>query len=402
MFTLKMDGKPFNSRDFENAIKEAALKKVCEHVHEQLTAIRLPATGEFPVVQVIGSDLGDFTVHVEGSPELLQLVRERISPEDLEKFTLVETTPTSRPKAFLSFAWEDRDVAKQIAEALQASGIETWWADWEIQAGDSLRQKIDKGLSDCTVFLVLLTPTSIVKPWVNQEMDAGLMQKLQARARFIPVRKDLPPQSLPPLLQGMFSPELRDFEKDIQQLINDIHNVSRKPPLGPAPASAEPTVDTGYSPAATAIAKLFIERTQHAVYSDPSMSPQQIIDETGLCADDVEDALYELRNLIEYEYGTAAAFTELFATFDKHFQEWDPAQDALRLAADLLNDPAFPNEPPQIAERYQWTPRRLNPAINYLMTRKLIESLEALGTHPWVVAHLYKDDATRRFVKSRT
>jgi hypothetical protein len=87
-------------------------------------------------------------------------------------------------------------------------------------AGDSLRQKIDEGLSSCAVFLVLLTPQSINKPWVNQEVDAGLIRKIEERARFIPVRKDLPASALPPLLRGMLSPELADFEKDIRQPVS--------------------------------------------------------------------------------------------------------------------------------------------------------------------------------------
>jgi hypothetical protein len=402
MFKLTLNGKPFNSQDLEKAMREAALEQLKEHVHEQLSSIRLPGTGEFPLVQVLGSDLDDVCVQVEGSVELLALVRERISPEELEQYTLIETTPSSRPKVFLSFAWEDHDTARQIAETLQANGVDTWWAEWEIRAGDSLRQKIDEGLGACTHFLVLLTPISISKPWVNQEMDAGLMQKLQAKARFLPVRKDLPHTSLPPLLQGMYSPELRDFDKDLTRLVLDIHEVSRKPAIGPVPAAADRAVNTGYSPAATAIAKLFVERTQHASYLDPNMSPQEIAEATGLSEEDTEDALYELKNFVEYEYGNVTAFTELFATFDKHYKEWDPSQDALRIAADALNDDKFPDAPKAIAERYQWNARRLNPAINYLKSRKLMDVLEALGTHPFIASHLFKNDATRRFVKSRS
>src|SRR5262249_24867978 len=157
-----------------------------------------------------------------------------LSPEDLGRLTLIETTATNGPRAFLSFGWEDREAAEAIAEALQANGKDTWWAEWEIRSGDSLRQKIDEGLSNCTVFLVLLTRQSIKKPWVNQELDAGLIRKIEARVRFIPVRKNLPTNALPPLLRGLLSPEMQDFEKDIRQLIADIHCVSRKPALGPA------------------------------------------------------------------------------------------------------------------------------------------------------------------------
>ena len=66
------------------------------------------------------------------------------------------------------------------------------------------------------------------------------------------------------------------------------------------------------------------------------------------------------------EYDIITPFPDLYATFDKHFQGWDPATDALRIAADFINDPSFPSQPQDIAERYNWTPRRLNPALSYL------------------------------------
>jgi hypothetical protein len=91
----------------------------------------------------------------------------------------------------------------------------------------------------------------------------------------------------------------------------------------------------------------------------------------------------------------------LFAEFDKYFQGWDPGADALALAADLVNDASFPSEPPQIAERYGWKPRRLNAAVAYLASRNLIENQQFLNLGPWGCAHIEKTDATRRFVKSR-
>jgi hypothetical protein len=53
-----------------------------------------------------------------------------------------------------------------------------------------------------------LTPQSIDKPWVNQEMDAGLVRKLSNACRFLPVRHQLPAGKLPPLLSGMHAPEI--------------------------------------------------------------------------------------------------------------------------------------------------------------------------------------------------
>lgn len=401
MFKLTMNGKPFDPDDFAKALTEAATNKVKEHLHEQLSSIRHPETGEFPVVQVIGSGLEDLSARVEGSADLLQLVRERVGPDDLAKITLIETKPARVQKAFLSFGWEDRELAKAVAEALQANGIDTWWAEWEIRAGESLRQKIDEGLKNCTVFLVLLTPESIKKPWVNQEMDAGLIRKIEEQARFIALRKNLPTSDLPPLLRGMLSPELRDFENDMRQLIADIHGISRKPALGPAPPAVEQQVNTGYSPAATAVAKLFVERTQHALHWDPLISVQEIAEMTAISDDDVSDALHELRSMVENHVGSIVPLPKLFVTFDKHFKDWDPAADALRVAADFVNDPEFPGDPAEIAARYGWEPRRLNPALSYLINRKLLHSVTVLSMGSWVAIHLEKTDATRRFVKSR-
>jgi len=401
MFTLMINGKPFDPDDFEKAVLEAASHRVKEHLHEQLSSIRNPDTGEFPIVHVTSSSLEDMSARVEGSPELLQLVRESLGPEDLARVDLVEPHFSKGPKAFLSFGWEDHELAKAIAEALQKNGIETWWAEWELRAGDSLRQKIDEGLNHCNIFLVVLTPDSIKKPWVNQEMDAGLIRRIEMQARFIPLRKGLPTSALPPLLRGMLSPALENFETDIKQLIADIHGVSRKPPLGLPPAAANRETKSGFSSAATAIAKIFVERTENAAFWDPRISIQEIAEETSLSDEDVSDALFELKGMVDEHYHSVIAKPELYATFDRHFKEWDPASDALALAADLLNDSSFPREPDQIAERYEWVPRRLNPALSYLISRKLIRSLTHMGMGPWIAVHIEKTDATRRFVKSR-
>ena len=50
-------------------------------------AIRDPDTGEFPTVVVRGRSLDDLKIHVEGSPEVIALVQQRleIGPENEEQ-----------------------------------------------------------------------------------------------------------------------------------------------------------------------------------------------------------------------------------------------------------------------------------------------------------------------------
>jgi hypothetical protein len=267
-----------------------------------------------------------------------------------------------------------------------------------------LRQKVDEGLGNCTHFIVLLTPTSINKPWVNQEMDAGFIRKLDDHCRFIPLRYRLPANQLPPLLRGIFSPEVNDPERDIEQLIHDIHGIARKPPLGEPPAivNEAPHLNTGYSAAALAIAKIFVERTSSAVFGDPELPVVELQKATGLSDDDSEDALDELGDKVEVSSDGIWPQEELFASFDQYWKEWNPANDARRLAADLVNDKAFPRVLSEIGERYGWDARRLNPAVAYLINRELVNTDRGMGTQPWLAHRIENTAETRRFVRRQS
>ncbi len=413
MIRLEFNGKPFDPNDFQDALTAAALEQIVEQIREKVGSIRDPETGEFPTITVHATSLSDIQLNIEGSPALIAQVRAELDLQEDDGSSDNEGSPTDSllrspipPKVFLSYATEDRALASKIAHVLNANGIDTWWAEWEIAAGDSLRQKIDEGLRNCTHFLVLLTPTSLTKSWVNQEMDAGLVRTLSEKTRFLPIRHGLPARDLPPLLAGLHSPEITDFDADMRQLIHDIHGISRKPPRGPAPALvAEHQPKSGVSPAAMAIARLFVETTDKALHLDPQYSFEEVASRTDLSIDDTTDALYELRavmRVIEFSGGSiVTAEPELYARFDSFWKPWDPAQDGRRLVADLFNDQEFPSNPEAIGDRYEWEPRRLNPALAYLSARDLVELDTAMdgGTH--LAFRVRTNDNTRRFLKSR-
>lgn len=399
---LTFNGRPFNADDFSRSIDQAAVKSVVAQVREKFGSIRHPTTGEFATVAARGESLETLRVRVEGSAELLEIVRAKYAGDDLPiEFV---TTGGVMPKVFLSYAWENRELASKVAHALQANCIDTWWAEWCISAGDSLRQKIDEGLGNCTHFVVLLTPESIRKPWVNQEIDAGLMRKLDQEAKFIPLRHNLSPSLLPPLLRGMLSPEVDTEAENIQQLVNDIHGVTHKPPLGPAPAPVvnAARTESGYSAAVTSVAEVFVKNSSCGRSHDPQIRVEKLMETTGLSRDDIVDALHELTSMAVLYHGDSAwPKDELFPEFDKYWMPWDPARDGLQLAADLVNVEGFPERAAEIAARYGWEPRRLNPAITYLTARGVVRGSSAIGV-PYVAVWIQKTDDTRRFVRSRS
>jgi len=406
---VTLNGKPFDKNSFEGAVVEMLVS----HLRESLGSIRHPETGEFPTIVVTGSDLSNLTCQVEGSPELLELVQARLAEDEGTSEEIADGDSTQgrqpsddggTPVVFLSYASEDTNLARQVAEAMAARGVDTWWAGWCISAGDSIRQRIDEGLANCTHFVVLLTPQSFNKPWVNLEIDAGLLRKLGSGTKFIPLRCGLTIGAMTPLLQSMHSPEMSAEEIDVSQIINDIHGLTRKPQLGQPPAAKANSLTPGaeYSPAAMAVAKYFVEESKSGQKFDPQVEPESLASALDMSADDLSDAVYELKGMVADISGfTLIPEETLFAKFDKFWKPWEPAEDALRIAASLVNDDVFPDRPAEMASILGWNARRLNPALAYLCARGLVRDVRAMDGTDFLAYRIDKTDATRRFVKSR-
>ena len=66
-------------------------------------------------------------------------------------------TPSPKGAVFLSYAREDIDAARQIAEALQAAGIEAWFDREELRGGDVWDQKIRRQIRECALFVPIIS-----------------------------------------------------------------------------------------------------------------------------------------------------------------------------------------------------------------------------------------------------
>src|SRR5207253_6486335 len=76
---------------------------------------------------------------------------------------------------FISHASEDKtEVAVPLADALRRGGVKVWLDRQELRIGDSLREKIDEGLSESRFGIVILSPHFFQKGWPKRELN-GLM-----------------------------------------------------------------------------------------------------------------------------------------------------------------------------------------------------------------------------------
>jgi len=75
-------------------------------------------------------------------------------------------------KVFLSYAREDADVAKQLANCIGSAGHEVWW-DKQLQGGSRFGDEIDRELKSADAVVVVWSDTSVQSAWVQDEAAEG-------------------------------------------------------------------------------------------------------------------------------------------------------------------------------------------------------------------------------------
>lgn len=387
----------------EEAAQQAIVDGLRDELHARFGRIRHPRTGESPTVVVEGRSLDDMRVRIEGTPELLRLVAQTLTPEERERWLPGVADSTSPPKVFLGFGSEDQVVSDRIASALHAAGVHVvFYAPWDLRSGDSIPAGISEGLDACTHFVTLWTPQSRVKPWVLQEMYAAFMRRMRGEARFTILRYQTMADTIPAIASDILSPELRPetFDDDLAAFIRDVQGVSRRP----APTTAPPAImhDERYTTAALTVARAFVDASVTGRWGDPILDMDELRARTGFTATEIEDATHELGAVLQdLHHGRYAPEDAFFAEFDARWREWDPAADALRIAADLVNAGEESVAADALLVRYDWSARRLNPAITYLAVRRLARISKGIS-HPLVTPWIMTTPETRRYVKSRS
>ena len=408
MIRFTHDGKPFDARRFAEHIEaeaiELGLKSLEQKARGAASSIVDPETGSHAEVFVDRLPGNRVAIRTSGSASFARLLEKRLGIDPGEIRTMNATDEAAHPKIYLAHASEDKDRVRPLAEYLMANGIDVWFDEWEIEPGDSLRQKMEEGLGAMTHFVVVLTETSITKPWVSKEIDVGLVQQVGGKSRFVPLVVDLDIAKLSPFLQAMLFVKIDPSdEADRKALVDRLHGVSRKPPLGDAPRYVQRVPDGlgGWSPAAIAIGRHMVESSVNALATDPVVTVDQLEAALGIAEDDLRIALLDLKDaglLREMNLrGHYAPQSSLFVEFDEAFMPFSPREDARTLANRMMTGEVRVVDTRTLADALDWTPRRINSAICYLERVGAINARTALASAPWRAVQLVRTDETLRF-----
>src|ERR1035437_3408181 len=114
-----------------------------------------------------------------------------------------------RQKIFLCHSSKDKSFVKKLATDLKTVGLDVWYDAWEIKVGDSLRQKIEDGITESSWLAVILSSNSIQSDWVNRELSAAFAYEMDLKRVFIlPVIIENCP--IPPLLRDKLYADFRE------------------------------------------------------------------------------------------------------------------------------------------------------------------------------------------------
>lgn len=93
-----------------------------------------------------------------------------------------ELSPTPGNDVFISYAHEDRPLARKLAEALQARQLTVWW-DRDLAAGAEFAREIESQLQQARVVIGLWSAESVRSPFVRDECSRALRA-----GKLVPVR----------------------------------------------------------------------------------------------------------------------------------------------------------------------------------------------------------------------
>ena len=89
---------------------------------------------------------------------------------------------------FISHASEDKDdIVRELAEALRNNGFKVWYDEFELKIGDSLRKKIDYGLSNANYGIVIVSPSFVKKNWTEYELNGMVAREMNGHKVILPI-----------------------------------------------------------------------------------------------------------------------------------------------------------------------------------------------------------------------
>lgn len=171
--------------------------------------LQVPNSGHWYVAVDMQGLRGTTRASVRKLPGMLPEIRE--APLTSIPSLVQEPPPQAEARVeaydvFISHASEDKEtIVRSLVSELVNQGLKVWYDEFTLRIGDSLRQKIHKGLARSRVGLVVLSPSFIAKGWTNYELDGIVTRAVSGEQLLLPIWHNITKQEVVD-----FSPSLAD------------------------------------------------------------------------------------------------------------------------------------------------------------------------------------------------
>ena len=159
--------------------------------------ITVPSAGHWYLTIDLGGYSGTVRHNARVLSGMLPIAREQL-PLVQEKNLYIDISDTNKEyDVFISHASEDKDsVVRPLALALKEKGVNVWYDEFELKIGDSLRRKIDQGLSKSKFGIVVISRSFIKKGWTNYELDGLMTKAISGQQILLPIWHDITKQEV--------------------------------------------------------------------------------------------------------------------------------------------------------------------------------------------------------------
>jgi len=97
----------------------------------------------------------------------------------------------SDKRFFITYSHNDNIFAERLFEDLKGLELDGFFDTYSIKPGDNIPVQINKGLSECDVYIPILSNAALDSPWCEEEITTAIMlsrrQDRYGHPRIIPV-----------------------------------------------------------------------------------------------------------------------------------------------------------------------------------------------------------------------
>ena len=129
---------------------------------------------------------------------------------------------------FISHASEDKDdIARPLADCLTNLGLKVWFDELSIQLGDSINNKVNDGLANSRIGVVIISKSFLSKNWTNIELGVLNFNTRNTQKKLIPVLYNIGFGDVSKQLPFLADIKGAVIESNIKEIAKQIFNVNK-------------------------------------------------------------------------------------------------------------------------------------------------------------------------------